>query len=160
MRALVLSLLIVLFGVAPASAGAPWRITKDHWSQEDEDGFGKFVAALGASNCSSTQSCLRDKSNPWRDSDEDFVDIDVDCAKWPYLLRGYYAWKNHLPMGYVDNVSGASGDLRYNKTPNRATSRTAILDHRGGIDAPRALRPSAPAHTSGAEAKAENFMFM
>jgi hypothetical protein len=28
------------------------------------------------------------------------------------------------------------------------------------LRAPRALRPSAPAHTSGAEAKAANFMFM
>jgi len=149
MRVLALSLIMLMFGVVQASAGAPWRITKDHWSQEDEDGFGKFVAAIGASNCSSTQSCLRDKANPYRDTDEGFIDIDVDCAKWPYLLRGYYAWKNHLPFGYVDAVNGASGDLRYNKTSNRATSRTAILDHGSGIDAPRALRQMFDAVFSG-----------
>jgi len=131
---------MLLLGAIPASAGAPWRITKYHWSQADEDGFGKFVAAIGASDCSSSQSCLRDKSNPYRTTDQNFVDIDVDCAKWPYLLRGYYAWKNHLPFGYVDGVSGEGGDLRYTKTANRATSRHDIVDRGGGIDAPSALR--------------------
>ena len=47
-----------------------------------------------------------------------FMDIDVDCAKLPYLLRAYYAWKNGLPFSYVDGVSG-KGDLRFSKTANR-----------------------------------------
>jgi hypothetical protein len=140
---------MLLSGVVHAHAGMPWRITKDHWSPEDEQGFGRFVAAIGASNCSSTQSCLRDKSNPYRDTDQNFVDIDVDCAKWPYLLRGYYAWKNHLPFGYVDAVNGAAGDLRYNKTSNRATSRHDVIDHGSGIDAPNALRQMFDAVFSG-----------
>ncbi len=140
MRALFLAMLVLCLGAGGAEAAGGWRITKDHWSEADEAGFGKFVAAIGASNCSSSQSCLRDPANPYRDSDQNFVDIDVDCAKLPYLLRGYYAWKNGLPFGYVNGVSGEGGDLRYTHTANRATSRHEITDHGNGIDGPEALR--------------------
>ncbi len=140
MRALLLALMLVCAGTAGAQATDSWRILKDRWSAADEEGFGKFVAAIGASDCSSSESCLRDASNPYRDSDQHFVDIDSDCAKWPYLLRAYYAWKNGLPFGYVDGVSGEGGDLRYTHSANRATSRHEILDHGGGIDGPAALR--------------------
>ena len=139
MRALFLAAILFCLGAGCAEA-APWRIVKDHWSAEDEAGFGKFVAALGASNCSSSQSCLRDPANPYRGSDQHFVDIDVDCAKLPYLLRGYYAWKNGLPLGYVDGVSGEGGDLRYTHTSNRATSRRDVVDRGNGIDGPSVLR--------------------
>ena len=70
----------------------------------DEDGFGRFVTALGDSGCSSSESCLRAPANPWRGSEDRFLDVDVDCAKLPYLLRAYYAWKNGLPFSYVDGV--------------------------------------------------------
>ncbi len=149
MRALFLAMLMVCLGAGGAEAAGGWRITRDHWSEADEAGFGKFVAAIGATNCSSSQSCLRDPANPYRDSDQHFVDIDVDCAKLPYLLRGYYAWKNGLPFGYVNGVSGEGGDLRYTHTANRATSRHEILDHGAGIDAPRALRQMYEAVFSG-----------
>jgi hypothetical protein len=140
MRALFLAMLMVCLGAGGAEAAGGWRIVKDHWSEADEAGFGKFVAAIGATNCSSSQSCLRDPANPYRDTDQHFVDIDVDCAKLPYLLRGYYAWKNGLPFGYVNGVSGEGGDLRYTHTANRATSRHEITDHGPGIDGPQALR--------------------
>jgi hypothetical protein len=131
---------LIFCGLATAAhASGTWRITKDHWSADDEAGFGRFVAAIGASDCSSSQSCLRDTSNPYRKTDQHFVDIDVDCAKWPYLLRAYYAWKNGLPMSYVDGVSGEGGDLRFTKTANRATGRHDIIDRGGGIDAPGAI---------------------
>ncbi|HEX2592245.1 MAG TPA: hypothetical protein VHL34_12155 [Rhizomicrobium sp.] len=130
---------LVLFAMAPAASAAPWRITKDHWSDADEKGFGDFVRALGETNCSSTQSCLRNAANPFRNTDQSFMDIDVDCAKLPYLLRAYYAWKNNLPMSYVDAVSGTGGDLRYTKVPNRAVSRHDIIDRGDGINAPRAI---------------------
>ena len=119
-----------------SAQASSWRITKDHWSAEDEAGFGRFVPALGESNCSSSQSCLRDPANPYRKTDQHFLDIDVDCAKLPYLLRAYYAWKNGLPMSYVDGVSGEGGDLRFTKTANRATGRHDIIDRGDGIDAP------------------------
>ncbi len=142
MRALLLALIMLLAGAGAAeAAGAiPWRVTRDHWSEEDEQGFGRFVAALGASNCSSSQSCLRDPANPYRHTDKGFIDIDVDCAKLPYLLRAYYAWKNGLPFGYVSGVSGEGGDLRFTKSANRATSRRDIVDRGNGINAPSAIR--------------------
>ncbi len=133
--------LAALLACASLSAHASsWRIVKDHWSAEDEAGFGRFVTALGESNCSSSESCLRDTANPYRKTDQSFLDIDVDCAKWPYLLRAYYAWKNGLPFSYTDGLSGEGGDLRFTKTANRATSRHDIADHGEGIDAPEAIR--------------------
>jgi hypothetical protein len=139
MRALLLVLILTVAGFAQAHAAMPWRITHDHWSQADEEGFGRFVTALGESGCSSSESCLRSAANPWAASDGGFLDVDVDCAKLPYLLRAYYAWKNGLPFSYVDGVSG-SGDLRFSKTSNHPVSRTDIVDHGGGIDGPRAMR--------------------
>ena len=133
MRAFFLALTLIVLGAVPAAAG-PWRITSDHWSEADEDGFGRFVTAIGDSGCSSSESCLRSSANPWaQNEDRAFLDVDVDCAKLPYLLRAYYAWKKGLPFSYVDAVSGA-GDLRFSHTPNVPVSRTAILDHGGGID--------------------------
>lgn len=114
----------------------PWRIVKDHWDQSDEAGFQAFVTALGDSGCSSSQSCLRDPANPYRGSDQGFTDIDVDCAKLPYLLRAYYAWKHGLPFSYVDGVAGS----RFGHVSNRIVSRADIIDHGGGINAPAAIR--------------------
>ncbi|HEV2560498.1 MAG TPA: hypothetical protein VGT78_00010 [Rhizomicrobium sp.] len=140
MRAILLAAAIVLLGASPCLAGASWRITKDHWSEADEQGFEHFVTAIGSTNCSSSESCLRNPANPYRSSDpRSFYDIDVDCAKLPYLLRAYYAWKNGLPFSYVDGLSGEGGDLRYTKTANRATSRHDIVDRGEGIDAPAAI---------------------
>jgi hypothetical protein len=137
MRVILAFLALVLIA-APAQA-APWRITKDHWSDADEKGFGAFVQALGETDCSSSESCLRNPANPYRKTDQHFVDIDVDCAKLPYLLRAYYAWKNGLPFSYVDAVSGEGGDLRYTKTANRAVGRHDFIDRGEGIDAPHAI---------------------
>jgi hypothetical protein len=139
MRAWLLAVLIFCLCVPAAHAGGSWRILKDHWSAEDEQGFGQFVAAIGASNCSSSESCLRDAANPYRNTDQHFLDIDVDCAKWPYLLRAYYAWKNGLPFSFVDGISG-SGDLRFSKTANRPVARHDIIDHGNGIDGPHTIR--------------------
>ena len=134
----------VLLGVClswgTATQAAAWRIVKDHWSAADEQGFGKFVQAIGETNCSSSESCLRNAANPYRNTDQAFLDIDVDCAKLPYLLRAYYAWKNGLPFSYVNSVGGENSDLRYTHTANHATSRYDVVDSGGGIDGPKAIR--------------------
>jgi hypothetical protein len=140
MRKAALAILVLCLFTPATEAGGTWRIVKDHWSVADEQGFGGFVAAIGASNCSSSESCLRDPANPYRATDKRFLDIDVDCAKWPYLLRAYYAWKNGLPFSYVSAVSGSGGDLRFTKTANRAVDRRDLVDRGEGIDAPHAIR--------------------
>ena len=131
---------ILCLALLPANAQAAWRITKDHWTAADEEGFGKFVAAIGETDCSSSESCLRNAANPYRGSDQQFQDIDSDCAKWPYILRAYYAWKNGLPFSYVSSVSGQGQDLRFTKVANRATSRRDVIDSGRGIDGPAAIR--------------------
>ena len=139
-RLSILALAFVALSGQAALGHSTWRILKDHWSEQDEQGFGNFVAALGETNCSSAQSCLRNEANPYRDTDQDFKDIDSDCAKWPYLLRAYYAWKNNLPFSYVDGISGPSGDRRFTKQANRASARHDVVDSGNGIDGPRAIR--------------------
>ena len=135
MRVLLLALMLTLGGSLAAEA-APWRIVKDHWDEKDEIGYGRFITALGDSGCSSSQSCLRDPANPYRGSDGAFLDIDVDCAKLPYLLRAYYAWKNGLPFSYVNGVAGT----RFGNTSNRIVGRANIIDNGGGINGAAALR--------------------
>ena len=143
MRRVAFVLIIAAACLAAGGAQARsyvWRITKDHWSAADEKGFGQFVQALGNTDCSSSESCLRNPANPYRKLDPEGMDIDTDCAKWPYLLRAYYAWHNGLPFSFVSAVSGEGGDLRFTKTSNRAVSRHDVIDGGGGIDGPQALR--------------------
>lgn len=138
-RALAVAFVLVSAS-SPAFSHSLWVIKKDRWSDADEQGFGKFVAAIGETDCSSSESCFRNAANPYRDTDEDFKDIDSDCAKWPYILRAYYAWKNNLPFSFVSGVSGAKGDRRFNATSNRPVARYDIVDHGHGIDGPLAIR--------------------
>jgi hypothetical protein len=140
MRGWIAALLILGLAVPGAAAAGSWRIVEPAWSAADEAGFSRFVAAIGTSNCSSAQSCLRDEANPFRASDKHFLDVDADCAKWPYLLRAYYAWKNGLPFSFVDGVFGAGGDLRYSKQSNHPAGRHGYVDRGDGIDGPRAVR--------------------
>lgn len=149
MRSVVLAglLIILCFSVQNANADT-WRIHKDHWSEADELGFGSFVHAIGESNCSSSESCLRDPANPYRMTDQRFLDIDVDCAKWAYLLRAYYAWKNNLPFGYVNGVSG-QGNERFSREGNKLLSRRDLIDRGSGIDGPTAIHEMLETVSSG-----------
>ncbi|MGQ0742348.1 MAG: hypothetical protein ACT4OG_08680 [Alphaproteobacteria bacterium] len=137
MRFLALAAVFAVLA-AQAHAGTTWRITKDHWSEADEKGFSEFVRAIGESDCNTTQSCVRGKSNPYHGTDPRGFDIDADCAKWPYFLRAYYAWKNQLPFTFVNGISG-QGDQRFGGK-NRATSRHDIIDRGGGINGPSTVK--------------------
>ena len=92
---------LVGLAFAAGSAGAAtgsWRITKDHWDAADEEGFGKFVAMFGESDCKDPASCWKSAANPYRDTDPPELKMDGDCADFIYQMRAYYAWKNGLPF--------------------------------------------------------------
>jgi hypothetical protein len=124
---------------ADAQPSYRWHIAKDHWTQADEAGFGKFVQSIGDSNCSSTESCMRSDANPYADTDPVGMDVDADCAKFVYFLRAYYAWKNGLPFSFVSGVSGSGSDLRFSKNGNHAVARHDFVDRGEGIDGPAAM---------------------
>lgn len=134
-----IGLALLAAGPVAARGSFPWTIAKTQWSAADEKGFERFVTAIGESGCSSSESCVRNPANPYRKSDPRGFDVDLDCAKFPYFLRAYYAWKHGLPFSYVDAVSGAGGDLRFTKIANRAVAREDIVDRGHGIDGPHAL---------------------
>src|SRR5688572_27651906 len=134
------ALLISTAAVQSADAASPtWRITKTEWTAADEKGFGEFVRAIAESGCTTTVDCLRDPANPYRDSDPKSLKFIADCADFPYMLRAYYAWKNELPFGWVNGISGAAADVRFGGKANRPVSRNDLVDRGGGINGVAAL---------------------
>ena len=91
MRVVLAALAGLVIATASAAATGSWKITKDHWDQADEDGFGKFVAAIGESDCKSLEACFKSAANPYRDSDPPELKMDGDCADFIFQTRAYYA---------------------------------------------------------------------
>jgi hypothetical protein len=119
-----------LLMLAPAGAAAQgaWETRHAEWTPADERGFANFVQALGQSDCRTVDACLRSTANPFRHSDPANVRFTADCADFPYLLRGYYAWKHGLPFSYASGVAPAdradpARDIRYTWRGNRVTDR-------------------------------------
>jgi hypothetical protein len=137
MRALIGLCVVLLFITASTAAKAdgPWRITKTEWTADDEKGFGDFVKKIAESGCTTTIECMKGPGNPYRDSDPKSLKFEADCAKWVYMLRAYYAWKNGLPFGYVDQIAGHGSDFRFNGAGNRTVSRHDLVDRGGGLPA-------------------------
>ncbi len=132
--AIVAILWIWTFGSSCAVAGdSTWRITKTEWTQADEKGFGDFVRAIAESGCQTTAQCMRSPANPYRDSDPPALQFKMDCAKWVYTLRAYYAWKNGLPFSYVNDIAGPGNDIRFSGMGNRVLSRRDLIDHGNGL---------------------------
>jgi hypothetical protein len=142
---------------ASAHAGTAWMVKKDTWTATDERNYSAFVAALGESGCNTIDKCIRSAANPYRTTDPQGYKFWSDCAKFPYLLRGYFAWKNGLPFSYVSDVSAAEGrgaDLRYSPKGNVVVARREITAREGGsVDAIRAL------NTMQAEVNSAMFRF-
>src|SRR3954467_8118027 len=113
-------ILCVLSAAAiPAHAQSPsWRITKTEWSAADEKGFGDFVRKIAESGCTTSVECMRGAGNPYRNSDPASLVFHADCAKWVYMLRAYYAWKNGLPFSYVDKIEGEGTEIRFSPNSN------------------------------------------
>ncbi len=134
-KALICLLFLVL---APAAQGSALYVVRyDHWSDDDERGYRDFVAALGADNCTTVDTCLHSAANPFRASDPPGTVFESDCADFPYVIRFYYAWKRGLPFSYENGVSprGAAADFRYSPNGNVVTSRREIPSGTmGGMD--------------------------
>jgi hypothetical protein len=122
---------------APASA-SPYVIRHAAWTAADERDYGEFIAAIGASDCRSVDSCLHDRANIFAASDPRGVEFRSDCADLPYVLRFYYAWHRGLPFSYVAEVAprGHASDIRYSPRGNEIEARRDVLT---GADAPETL---------------------
>ncbi|MES1990875.1 MAG: hypothetical protein V4441_07985 [Pseudomonadota bacterium] len=132
----VVSLLDGGDAASPATPPAMrWRVTKTQWTQSDERAFGEFVHALGTSDCGTMDECLKSSANIYRASDPQGMSFFADCADLPYLLRGYFAWKNGLPFSYASGVAaiGNSNDLRYSRYGNYVFARTDVRPPSEGV---------------------------
>ncbi|MEY4966489.1 MAG: hypothetical protein RL274_2072 [Pseudomonadota bacterium] len=130
-----LALLALNWLAMPAQATGPssWRITKTEWTEADEKGFGEFVRAIAESGCRTSVECMRSPANPYRASDPAGLAFEMDCAKWAYGLRAYYAWKNELPFSYVNAIAGDGADIRFSEKGNRVLSRRDLVDRGAGL---------------------------
>ena len=127
------------------TSGTQWLIKKSSWTSSDEKNYSIFIEQLGSSGCNTVDRCLKSSANPYRSSDPSGAFFDADCGKFPYLLRGYFAWKNGLPFSYASGVrsaDGRGGDIRYSPNGNEITSRRSLVESRDGrpVDGYRALK--------------------
>ncbi len=139
-----LPMLIAMCALLSTNAEAgPWVVTKESWTAEDEAKFSDFVEQLGSSRCNTIERCLKSAANPYRNSDDPDASFWTDCAKFPYLLRAYFAWKNGLPFSFVSSVKSAAGgdtNLRYSIEGNIVTGRRTVAPRSDqGVDGMRAL---------------------
>ena len=108
-----------------------WEVRKNAWTATDERNYASFISALGNSGCNTIATCLKNPANPYRGTDAAGSRFWSDCAKFPYLMRAYFAWKNSLPFSYVsavEAVEGKGGDLRYSKLGNRPLARHDVIN--------------------------------
>lgn len=134
MRAILASLLLMVAAapVALAVDAAPrqtWKITKDHWSADDERRFGEFVVGFGEHDCKDPAACFKSTANPYRNTDPPGMRMDGDCADFIYQLRAYFAWKNGLPFSYplyVASRSGPTEDFRFSDAGNMVVARLQL----------------------------------
>jgi hypothetical protein len=130
------SIVLVALQVSVGYA-AEWKVTKPAWTATDEQNYSEFVHAIGSSGCNNINSCLKNPANPYRKTDPANIKFFADCAKLPYILRGYFAFKNGLPFSYVNDVKarGASHDLRYSPNGNVVSSRRDVIGVTDGLSA-------------------------
>jgi hypothetical protein len=116
---------------ATHSGHVGWRILRTTWSGRDEAGYQDFVWRIGESSCKTMHDCLTSAaSNPlYQATNPEGAVFYADCADLPYMLRGYYAWKNGLPFSYSTEVKplGRTNDIRYTARGNRVIARRDIV---------------------------------
>ncbi|WP_373999191.1 hypothetical protein [Bdellovibrio bacteriovorus] len=145
MAKILLLLLLICSGSVYAQYDNKWRITKPHWTTQDEERFAEFISYIGAAvnrrECGTVDSCLKNPlANPYAGTDPEELKLFADCADLPYYLRAYFAWKNGLPMSVQDDMAprepNDKKDVRYTKFGNYVKSRYDIVAGRWrGINA-------------------------
>ena len=148
-RRLLITLALASSLAGPAFAGSEtWTVTKSEWTEEDEKGYSAFIQKIGDSNCETPDDCINSDVNPYRSEDRNGIDFNTDCAELIYMLRAYYAWKNHLPFSYVTGVSSrGGGDVRFSSKGNRAEGRRSITGGENGRSVLRDVRSSVSSAT-------------
>ena len=129
MRAFIACVLFIVAAQAAHATEGAWRITKDHWTAEDEQRFGAFVVGFGEHDCKDPAACFKSTANPYRDTDPPNMRMDGDCADFIYQLRAYFAWKNGLPFSYplyVASRSGPTADFRFSDAGNMVVARLQL----------------------------------
>ncbi len=129
MRAFIACVLLIVAAQAAHATEGAWRITKDHWTADDEKRFGAFVVGFGEHDCKDPAACFKSTANPYRDTDPPNMRMDGDCADFIYQLRAYFAWKNGLPFSYplyVASRSGPTADFRFSDAGNMVVARLQL----------------------------------
>ena len=89
------------------------------WNERLEEEYSDFVARLGQAvmqrRCRRFDLCLRDPSANilFEAATDATLTLDVDCGDLPYVLRGYFSFKKHLPFSFVCDVHGIGESIRY-----------------------------------------------
>jgi hypothetical protein len=151
----VFALNVLAFSLlAPCAHAADSRsdlyvVRHQSWSDADEQGWRDFVAAIGASDCTTLDACLHGKANPFAGTDRPGYVFQSDCADLPYVLRFYYAWKRGLPFSYVSDVRarGTARDIRYSPGGNAVSARTDVPSGINGYQAIENIRDAVSSAT-------------
>lgn len=106
-----------------------WKVTKTAWTAQDEANFGAFVKKLGYSKCNTADKCLSGDSNILRSEEDMLFTHYSDCADFPYYLRAYFAYKNHLPFTMVSSFQQAP--FSETQRAQIAAERARILTEKG-----------------------------
>ncbi len=115
-RKIICLFLLFLLAFSGRSDAAAWKLSRNIWSEEDEQVYSKFVEAICDSKYSNLNRFIKDpKVNPLYGEEDKKFNLSPDCADLPYALRAYVAYKLRLPFSYVSAISGKGGDQRYSK---------------------------------------------
>ena len=134
-------------GGRAVTPGDPAWTSRIKWERDTENLYSLWVEHLFDAPVDADVSwnplhlVLRDRSRNLlfdhlkigEDSGRDAPRLAPDCADFPYVLRGYFAWKLGLPFGYRPCTRGnperapTCGDPVGNDEPTEATTRLAAF---------------------------------
>ncbi|WP_413288338.1 hypothetical protein [Bdellovibrio sp. HCB337] len=130
-------------------ASSPWKIMRPEWTGQDEENFSRFVTHIGDSIskglCATVSDCFKNPQvNPYASTDPQGLRLFADCADFPYFVRGYFAWRNQLPFGYVSSlepIQNPTGeptkDIRYSQFGNVVKGRHSVVPKKPRLGRPR-----------------------